>query len=131
MVSKTMKYATAVTCRWALGLGRHSCSILSYAYWCVETRSVGTKFRPKASTSISLCDSWLEKRFLMGLFLKFVCNSWRIRHLVLLKFSPKNFLNEVLEYGLLSRATVAELLGPFLRVALIYMPGRKGGEILG
>ena len=32
MISKTMTYVTAMTYRWALGWGRHSCRILSYLY---------------------------------------------------------------------------------------------------
>ena len=46
--------------------------------WCVEARGVGTNLRPKASTSVSVGDSWWEERFLMALFLKFVRSSWRI-----------------------------------------------------
>ena len=45
---------------------------------CVEAGSVGTKLRPKASTSVSVGDIWLEERFLMALILKFVWNSWSI-----------------------------------------------------
>ena len=32
MVSKTMKYVTAMTYRWALGWWRHPCFVLSYFY---------------------------------------------------------------------------------------------------
>lgn len=61
-------------------------------------RGVGTKLRPKTSSSVSMEDNWLEERFLMVLFLKLVWSSWRIRHLVFLKFlvvnvSGKSFLN--------------------------------------
>ena len=38
----------------------------------METRRVGTKLRPKASTSVSVRDSWWEEGFLMALFLKLV-----------------------------------------------------------
>ena len=44
----------------------------------MEAGCVGTKFKPKASTSVSIGDSWWEERFLMALFLKPVCSSWRI-----------------------------------------------------
>ena len=43
--------------------------------WCVEAGGVGTKLRPKASTSVSVEDSWWEKTFLMSFFLKFVWSS--------------------------------------------------------
>ena len=61
----------------------------------------------------------------MALFLKLVCSFWMIQHLILLKlfvvrFSDKSFLNEGLEYGCLSRATIAEFLEPSLRVVLMY-----------
>ena len=46
--------------------------------WCVEAGGVGTKFRPKVSTSVLMEDSWSEERFLMALFLKLVWSSWRI-----------------------------------------------------
>ena len=67
-------------------------------------RGVGTKLRPKASTSVSVGDSWWEERFLMALFLNFVWSSWRIQRLVFLKFlvvrtCGKSFLNEAMEYG--------------------------------
>ena len=42
----------------------------------MKARGVGTKLRPKASTSVSMGDSWWEKRFLMALFLKLVWSSW-------------------------------------------------------
>ena len=71
----------------------------------MEAGGVGTKLRPKASTSFSIGNSWWEERFLMALFLKLVCSSWRI--LVLLKFfvacvSGKSFLKKGWEYGHLS-----------------------------
>ena len=67
-------------------------------------RGVGTKLRPKASTSVSVGDSWWEERFLMALFLNFVWRSWRIQRLVFLKFLAvrtcgKSFLNEGMGYG--------------------------------
>ena len=70
----------------------------------MEAGGVGTKLRPKLSTSVSMGDSWWEDRFLMALFLKFVWSSWRIRRLVFLKFfvvrvSGKSLLNEGMEYG--------------------------------
>ena len=40
--------------------------------WCVEAGGVGTKLRPKASTSVSVGVSRWEERFLMALLLKFV-----------------------------------------------------------
>ena len=52
--------------------------------WCVEVGGVGTKLRPKASTLVSIGDSWWEERFVMALFLKLVCSSWRIVRLVLM-----------------------------------------------
>ena len=36
--------------------------------WCVEAGGVGTKLRPRASTSVSVGDSWWEKTFLMSFF---------------------------------------------------------------
>ena len=45
---------------------------------CVKDGGVGTKLKPRASTSVSIGDSWWDKRFLMALFQKFVCSSWRI-----------------------------------------------------
>ena len=41
----------------------------------MEAGGVGTKLRPKASTSVSVEDSWWEKTFLMSFFLKFVWSS--------------------------------------------------------
>ena len=38
----------------------------------MEAGGVGTKLRPKVSTSVSLGDSWWEKRFLMALIPKLV-----------------------------------------------------------
>ena len=38
----------------------------------MEASGVGTKLRPKASTSVSLGDSWWEERFLKALFPKLV-----------------------------------------------------------
>ena len=46
--------------------------------WCVEAGGVGTKLRPRASTSISIGYGCLEERFLAALFLKCVCSSWNI-----------------------------------------------------
>ena len=40
--------------------------------WCVEAWGVGTKLRPKASTSVSVRHSWCAERFIMALFLKLV-----------------------------------------------------------
>ena len=65
--------------------------------WCVEAGGVGTKMRPRVSTSVSIGDGWLEDRFLMALFLKFVCSSWRIQHLVVLKFFVMRISIEFLE----------------------------------
>ena len=42
---------------------------------CVEARGVATKLRHMASISVSMGDSWWEKRFLMASSLKFVCSS--------------------------------------------------------
>ena len=94
--------------------------------WCVEAGGVGTKLRPKASTSVSIGDSWWEERFLMALFLKLARSCWGIRCLVLLKFlvvciSGKSFLNEGLEYGRLSHNVIAKFSEPSLRVVLIYV----------
>ena len=44
----------------------------------MEAGVVGTKLRPKVSTSVSVGDSWWEERFLVDLFLKFVWSSWMI-----------------------------------------------------
>ena len=52
----------------------------------VEPRGLGTKLRPKASTSVSMGDSWWEERFLMALFLKFVWDFKSIQYLAFLKF---------------------------------------------
>lgn len=41
----------------------------------MEAGGVGTKMRPRVSTSVSIGDDWLEDRFLMALFLKFFCSS--------------------------------------------------------
>ena len=41
----------------------------------MEARGVGTKLRPKLSTSVSVGYSWWEERFLMALFLKLVWSS--------------------------------------------------------
>ena len=54
--------------------------------WCMETGGDEIKLRSKASTSVSMGDSWWEERFLMGLFLKLVWSSWRIQRLTFLKF---------------------------------------------
>ena len=78
----------------------------------MEAGGVGTKLRPKATTSVSMGDSWWEERFLMALFLKFVWSSWRIRRLVFLKFlvvrvCGKSFLNDGMEYSCLGCAVLA------------------------
>ena len=83
--------------------------------WCVEAGGVSTKLRPRACTSVSIGDRWWEERFLMALFLEFVCSFWRFRRLVLLKFfvvriSGNSFLNEGLAYGRLGDSTNGELL---------------------
>ena len=93
--------------------------------WCVEAGGVGTKLRPKASTSISLGVSWWEERFLMTLLLKFVWSSWRIWRLVFLKFlvvrvCGKSFLNEGMEYSRLGCAILASFSEPSLRFLLMY-----------
>ena len=93
--------------------------------WCVEARGVETKLRPKAGTSVSVGDSWWEERFLMALFLKFVWSSWRIWHLVFLKFlvvgvCGKSFLNEGMEYGHLGCAVLTNFLEPSLQFLLMY-----------
>ena len=45
MVSKTMKYVTAITYSWGLGWGRHPCDVLSSLYqkvcFCWEVRLAG------------------------------------------------------------------------------------------
>ena len=45
----------------------------------------------------------------------------------------KSFLNETLECGCFSYATIAEFLEPSLRVILIYAPKKdaEGGKVLG
>ena len=93
--------------------------------WCVEAGGVGTKFRPKASTSVSVEGNWCEERFLMALFLKFVWSSCRIWHLVFLKFlvvsvCGKSLLNEGMEYGHLGCAVLANFSEPYLQFLLTY-----------
>ena len=88
-------------------------------------RDVGTKLRPKASTSVSMGDSWWEERFLVALFLKFVWSFWRIQRLAFLKFfvvrvCGKSFLNEGMEYGCLGCTVLANFLEPSLRFLLMY-----------
>ena len=85
----------------------------------MEGGGVGTKLRSKASTSVSMGDSWWEEGFHIALFLKLICSSWRIRCLAFLKFlivyvSGKSFLNEGLEYGCLGCAVIAKFLEPSL-----------------
>ena len=46
--------------------------------WCVGAIGVGTKLRPKVSTSVSIGDNCWEERFLIALFLKLVWSSWSI-----------------------------------------------------
>ena len=46
----------------------------------MEAGGVGKNFRPRPSTSVLIDGSWWEERFLMALFPKFVCSSWRIQH---------------------------------------------------
>ena len=41
----------------------------------MEVGGVGTKLRPKASISVSMGDSWWEKRILIALFLDLVWSS--------------------------------------------------------
>ena len=91
----------------------------------MEVGGVGTKFRPKASTLVSVGNSWLEERFFMAFFLKFVWSSWRIRRLVFLKFlvvcvSGKSFLNEGMEYGCLGCAALVNFSEPSLRFLWMY-----------
>ena len=93
--------------------------------WCVEAGGIGTKLRPRASTSVSIGDRWWGERFLMALFLKLVCSFWRTRHLVLLKFfvvriSGKSFLNEGLACGRLGDSTNDEFLESSVRVMFMY-----------
>ena len=52
----------------------------------MKTGGDGTKLRSKASTSVSMGNSWWEERFLMALFLMLVWGSWRIKRLAFLKF---------------------------------------------
>ena len=66
----------------------------------MEARAVGTKLRPKASTSVSTSDSWWEE-ISYGFIFKLVCSSWRIQHLINLKIfvvhvSETSFLHECL-----------------------------------
>ena len=61
----------------------------------------------------------------MALFPKFVWNSWRIWHLVFLKFlvvrvCGKIFLNEGMEYGRLGCAVLANFSEPSLQFWLMY-----------
>ena len=91
----------------------------------MEAGSVGTKLRPKPSTSVSMGDSWWEEKFVMVLFLKIVWSSWRIRRLVFLKFlvvcvSGKRFLNEGMEYGCLGCAALVNFSEPSLRFLWMY-----------
>ena len=98
--------------------------------WRVEAGSVGTKFRPKVSTLVSVENSWWEERFLMALFLKFIWSSWRIRRLVFLKFLAvcvcgRSFLNEAMEYCCLGCAVLVNFLERFLRFLLMYALKRR------
>ena len=91
----------------------------------MEARGVGTKLRPKPSTSVSMGDNWWGDRFLMALFLKLVWSSWRIRPLVCLKFfvvrvCGKSFLNEGMEYGCLGCGVLDNFSEPSLRFFLMY-----------
>ena len=91
----------------------------------MEVRGVGTKLRPKASILVSVEDSWWEERFLMAVFLKFVWSSWRIWHLVFLKFlvvrvCGKSFLNEGMECVRLGCAVLANFPEPSLQFLLMY-----------
>ena len=93
--------------------------------WCVEARGVGTKLRPKTSTSVSMGDRWWEERFLMTLFLNFVWSSWRIQRLVFLKFLVvctygKSFSNEGMEYGQLGCAVLVNFSKTSLQFLLMY-----------
>ena len=81
---------------------------------------LGQKLRPKTSTAVSIRDRWWEKRFLMALYLKSVWSSWRIQHLVFLKFlvvsvCGMSFLNEGMEYGRLGCAVLAKFPEPSLQ----------------
>ena len=88
----------------------------------MEAGGVGTKLRPKASTSVSVGVSWWEERFLMALLLKFVWSSWRIWRLVFLvvRVCGKSFLNEGMEYSRLGCAILASFSEPSLRFLLMY-----------
>ena len=90
----------------------------------MEVGGVGTKLRPKASTSVSVGNSWWEERFFMTLLLKFLWSSWRIWRLVFLKFlvvrvCGKSFLNEGMEYGRLGCAVLANFSEPSLQFLLV------------
>ena len=80
MVSKTMKYVTAITYKWSLGWGRHLWGYevnfikrwvsderkgglsQSWAGWYVKMGSVGRKLRPETSTSVRMGDGlWKER----------------------------------------------------------------------
>ena len=91
----------------------------------MEVGDVGTKLRPKASTSVSMGDSWWEERFLMALFLKLVWSSWRIWRLVFLNFlvvciCGKSFLNDDMKYGHLGCAVLAAFSEASLQFLLMY-----------
>ena len=80
--------------------------------WCVEPEGVG-KLRPKASTSVSMGDSWWEERFHFRfclVFLKFL----------VVRFCGKSFLNEGMEYGRLGCAILANFSELSLRFLLMY-----------
>ena len=102
----------------------------------MEAKGVGTKLRPRPSTSVSMGDSWWEDRFIMALFLKFVSSSWRIRRLVFLKFfvvriSGKSLLNEGMEYDRLGCGVLPNFLEPslwFLLMCAWKKKGKLGGE---
>ena len=66
----------------------------------------------------------------MAFLLKFDCNSWRMRRLVLLKFlvvriSGNSVLNEDLEYGRLSGAAVICLLDSVKLIEYIFSPDNE------
>ena len=91
----------------------------------MEAGGVGTKLRPKTSTSVSVGVSWWEERFFMTLLLKFVWSSRRIWRLVFLKFlvvrvCGKSFLNDGMKYGCLDYAVLANFSEPSLRFLLVY-----------
>ena len=101
--------------------------------WCVEVGGVGTKLKPKVSTSVSMGDSWWEERFLMALFLKLSWSSWRVQCFLFLKFlivriSGKSFLNEGFKYGRLGCAFITKFLEPSLQFLLMYA-SKKGEDI--